>query len=123
MNWTLFWQTCRFQRIRLALVCVALAVWGFLLPVIYARFGSQFSALMKSGLLPKEFALLEFLMRHRDQLFTAEAILDRVWKSESDASSETLRTTIKRMRQKLDVDGQPSIITTVKGLGYKVEAE
>ena len=56
MNWTLFWQTCRFQRIRLALVCVALAVWGFLLPVIYARFGSQFSALMKSGLLPKEFA-------------------------------------------------------------------
>jgi DNA-binding response OmpR family regulator len=72
---------------------------------------------------PKEFALLEFLMRHRDQLFTAEAILDRVWKSESDASSETLRTTIKRMRQKLDVDGQPSIITTVKGLGYKVEAQ
>ena len=27
MNWTLFWQTCRFQRVRLALVCVALAVW------------------------------------------------------------------------------------------------
>ena len=56
MNWTLFWQTCLFQRVRLALVCVALAVWGFLLPVIYARFGSQFSALLNSGLLPREFA-------------------------------------------------------------------
>jgi ABC-type Na+ transport system ATPase subunit NatA len=55
-NWTLFRQTWRFQRVRLALVSIALAVWGFLLPVIYARFGSQFSALMNSGLLPKEFA-------------------------------------------------------------------
>jgi ABC-2 type transport system permease protein len=56
MNWTLFRQTWRFQRIRLALVSIALAVWGFLLPVIYARFGSQFSALMNSGLLPEELA-------------------------------------------------------------------
>jgi ABC-type transport system involved in multi-copper enzyme maturation permease subunit len=56
VNWTLFRQTWRFQRVRLALVCVALAIWGFLLPIIYARFGSQFSALMNSGLLPEEFA-------------------------------------------------------------------
>src|SRR5262245_27856095 len=56
MNWTLFLQTLRFQKIRLTLVSIALAVWGFLLPVIYARFGSQFSALMNSGLLPEQFA-------------------------------------------------------------------
>jgi ABC-type transport system involved in multi-copper enzyme maturation permease subunit len=56
MNWTLFRQTWRFQQVRLALVCGALAVWGFLLPIIYARFGSQFSALMNSGLLPEQFA-------------------------------------------------------------------
>jgi ABC-type transport system involved in multi-copper enzyme maturation permease subunit len=56
MNWTLFRQTWRFQQVRLALVCTALAVWGFLLPIIYARFGSQFSALMNSGLLPEQFA-------------------------------------------------------------------
>ena len=56
MNWTLFRQTWRFQRVRLALVSLALAVWGFLLPVVYARFGSQFSALLNSGLMPKEFA-------------------------------------------------------------------
>jgi len=56
VNWTLLRQTWRFQRVRLALVCIALAVWGFLLPIIYARFGSQFSALMNSGLLPEQFA-------------------------------------------------------------------
>ena len=56
MNWTLFRQTWRFQRVRLALVSIALAVWGFLLPIVYARFGSQFSALLNSGLMPKEFA-------------------------------------------------------------------
>ena len=56
MNWTLFRQTWRFQRVRLALVSIALAVWGFLLPIVYARFGSQFSALMNSGLLPERFA-------------------------------------------------------------------
>jgi ABC-2 type transport system permease protein len=48
-------HTWRLQRIRLALVSLGLSVWGFLLPVIYARFGSQFSALMESGLLPQPF--------------------------------------------------------------------
>ena len=35
---------------------IALAVWGFLLPVVYARFGSQFAALANSGLLPEQFS-------------------------------------------------------------------
>lgn len=73
-------------------------------------------------LLPKEYALLEFLMRHKGQVFNTEAILNRVWSSESDATSESFRTCLKRLRQKIDVPGQPSIITTVHGLGYKVES-
>jgi two-component system, OmpR family, response regulator len=73
-------------------------------------------------LLPKEFALLEFLMRHPNQVFSAEALLDRVWASESEASPETIRTYVKRLRQKLDSDGQPSIIGTVHGVGYKLES-
>lgn len=71
-------------------------------------------------LLPKEFALLEFLMRHKGQVFNAESILNRVWASESDATPEAFRTCLKRLRQKIDVAGQPSIITTVQGLGYRV---
>lgn len=73
-------------------------------------------------LLPKEFALLEFLMRHPNQVFSAEALLDRVWASDSDASPETIRTYVKRLRKKIDVEGAQSIINTVHGVGYKLEA-
>ena len=58
MNGPLLRHTWRVQRIRLAIVSIALALWGFLLPVIYARFGSQFTALMQSGMLPEQFARL-----------------------------------------------------------------
>jgi ABC-type transport system involved in multi-copper enzyme maturation permease subunit len=54
MNGALFRQTWYFQRIRLACVCIGLAAWGFLLPVVYARFGSNFRALMDSGMFPSE---------------------------------------------------------------------
>ncbi|MBY0358826.1 MAG: response regulator transcription factor [Candidatus Obscuribacterales bacterium] len=73
-------------------------------------------------LLPKEFALLEFFMRHPNQVFSAEALLDRVWSSDSEASPETIRTYIKRLRQKIDVAGQTSLINTVHGVGYKLDA-
>jgi DNA-binding response OmpR family regulator len=72
-------------------------------------------------LLPKEFALLEFFMRHPNQVFSAEALLDRVWSSDSDASPETIRTYIKRLRQKIDTAGQTSLISTVHGVGYKLD--
>ena len=55
MNGALLRHTWRLQRTKLAIVSIALAVWGFLLPVIYARFGSQFRAVMESGLLPEQF--------------------------------------------------------------------
>ena len=69
----------------------------------------------------KEYALLEFFMRHPGQLFSAEALLDRVWKSSSDATTEAITTCVKRLRKKLDIEGRPSIITTMHGLGYRLE--
>lgn len=74
-------------------------------------------------LLPKEFALLEFFMRHPNQVFSAEALLDRVWASDSEASPETIRTYIKRLRQKIDNKDVPSLIQTVHGVGYKFSVE
>ena len=56
MNGPLFRQTWRSQRLKLAVVSIALAIWGFLLPVIYAKFGSQFRAVMESGMFPEQFA-------------------------------------------------------------------
>lgn len=73
-------------------------------------------------LLPKELALLEFFMRHPGQVFTADAVLNRVWSSESEASPESFRTCLKRLRQKIDVSDD-SIIEYVHGLGYRIKAD
>jgi OmpR-family two-component system manganese-sensing response regulator len=71
-------------------------------------------------LLPKEFALVEFLLRHPDQFFTPEQLLNRVWESDSEATLDALRTCIKRIRQRVDKEGQPSLIASVRGYGYKI---
>lgn len=74
-------------------------------------------------LLPKEFALLEFFMRHPNQVFSAEALLSRVWASETDTTVDAVSTCIKRLRKKVDLEGQTSVIKTVHGVGYKLENE
>ncbi len=72
-------------------------------------------------LFPKEFALLEFFMRHQGQYFLAEALVDRVWSSESEITAESIRPHINRLRKKLDDPGKPSKIHTSRGLGYKFD--
>jgi len=56
MNGPLFRHTWRSQRLKLAIVSIALMIWGLLMPVIYAQFGSQFKTVMESGVLPEQFA-------------------------------------------------------------------
>lgn len=80
-----------------------------------------FSNKTEVKLLPKEFALLCFLLKNKGQVFDHNAILNKVWSSESDASSEAIMTCIKRIRKKLDIEGTPSIITTVHRLGYRID--
>lgn len=70
-----------------------------------------------------EFALLEFLMRHQDQIFSASTLLERVWTADSEKSPETIRTTIKKLRNKIDSDGVPSLIQNVHGVGYKLSEQ
>lgn len=73
-------------------------------------------------LLPKEFLILEFLLRNRDQVFSTDEILNRVWRSDSEAGPETVRSTIKRLRKKIDKGKDDSIIQTIYGVGYKIES-
>ena len=73
-------------------------------------------------LLPKEFALLQFLMRHPNQVFSQETLLDRVWSSEADATSDALRSTVKRLRKKIEVPGEPSLLSTLRGVGYSLSS-
>lgn len=74
------------------------------------------------SLLPLEFSLLEFLMRHPGQIFSHTALVDHVWKAESSATSEAVRTCVMTLRKKIAVAGQPSVIKTVHGVGYKLES-
>lgn len=70
-------------------------------------------------LLPKEFALLEFFMRNPAHVFSSEALMNQVWKSEADASDQVVRQCLMRLRKKIDRDGE--LIKTVHGVGYKWE--
>lgn len=70
-------------------------------------------------LLPKEFALLEFFLNNPGKVFSADAILLKVWEPNTDSSSSTVVTTITRLRKKID-HGEPSLIQTVFGVGYKL---
>lgn len=68
----------------------------------------------------KEFSLLELFMRNPNQIFQPDALIEHVWGRESDATTETLRTTLNRLRKKLQSDSQAPKIETVYGVGYKL---
>jgi OmpR-family two-component system manganese-sensing response regulator len=68
---------------------------------------------------PREFQLLEFLMRHPNQVFSHEALLNHVWSAQSEATEEALRTAMKRLRKKVDAEG--TVIKNVHGVGYILE--
>lgn len=71
-------------------------------------------------LLPKEFSMLEFFMKNPNEVFSQEALLDRIWNSESDSSVSTVYTHVKTLRKKLAAAGCDDLIKTVHGLGYKL---
>lgn len=79
-----------------------------------------FKANKEIHLLPKEFALLELFLRYPTQVFSAEALLDRVWNTDSSASLDTVRTYIKTLRKKIDTNSKDSLIRTVHGVGYSL---
>ena len=70
----------------------------------------------------KEFALLEFFMRHPGQIFNAEELLDHVWPTDAEATPLNARVYVSKVRSKIDQPGQPSLIQNVHGVGYKFEA-
>lgn len=70
---------------------------------------------------PKEYDVLVYLLKHINHVFDADALLNRVWPMEAETSPEAIRQCVKRLREKIDIDGEPSIISTVKGFGYTIK--
>ena len=76
-------------------------------------------------LLPKDFAVLEFLMKRPDEVFSAEALLQRVWNFDTEASNDAVRTSIKRIRKLIDTsdDESKSMIENVRRIGYRLRVD
>lgn len=70
------------------------------------------------ALTPKEFSLLELLMRRAGQVIPRDAILSAVWGFESEVEPNTLDAFVRLLRQKIDVGYSPKLIHTVRGIGY-----
>ncbi|MGH2786240.1 MAG: response regulator [Actinomycetota bacterium] len=69
----------------------------------------------------KEFDLLTFLTRNRGIVFSRDRLLDRVWGYERPVDTRTIDSHVKSLRAKLGASG--SIVLTVRGVGYKVDAD
>jgi len=70
----------------------------------------------------KEFALLDYLMRNAGRVLTRTQIIDHVWRYDLDALSNVVDTYIHYLRDKIDRGFDRSLIKTVRGVGYKIEA-
>jgi two-component system OmpR family response regulator len=69
---------------------------------------------------PREFRLLEFLMRHADQVVTRTMLLEHVWDLNFDPQTNVIDVQISRLRSKIDKGFNPPLLHTVRGAGYKL---
>jgi two-component system OmpR family response regulator len=69
----------------------------------------------------REFKLLEFLVRHKNQIVTRAMLLEHVWEYHFDPQTNVIDVHISRLRQKIDTDPAHSMIKTIRGSGYMVE--
>ena len=72
----------------------------------------------------KEFELLEFLILNAGRVLTRGQLMDRIWGSNYVGDGKTLDVHIKRLRSKIEADPvNPTLITTIRGLGYRYESQ
>ncbi|UWR23049.1 response regulator transcription factor [Sulfitobacter sp. S190] len=72
-------------------------------------------------LLPREFALLEFLMRRKGRVQTRTMLLEGVWDLSFDPMTNVVETHISRLRAKVDKPFETELIKTVRGAGYRID--
>ena len=67
----------------------------------------------------KEYGILEYLLRNKNRVISQEELLEHVWNRDIDSFTQTIRTNIKTLRQK--IDPQKNMIKTIKGSGYIID--
>ncbi len=77
----------------------------------------------KIDLQPREFRLLEYLMRHAGQVVTRTMLLENVWEYHFDPQTNVIDVHISRLRSKIDKDFEKPLLKTVRGAGYTLSDE
>jgi two-component system OmpR family response regulator len=67
---------------------------------------------------PREFKLLEYLMRHANQVVTRTMLLEAVWEYNFDPQTNVVDVHISKLRQKIENDSEPALVRTVRNAGY-----
>ncbi|HMQ01462.1 MAG TPA: response regulator transcription factor [Candidatus Doudnabacteria bacterium] len=68
----------------------------------------------------KEFGLLEYLLRHQNQVLSRTDLIEHVWDINADLFSNSLETHILNLRRKIELPNRPRLIHTISGRGYKI---
>jgi DNA-binding response OmpR family regulator len=72
---------------------------------------------------PREFAVLEYLMRHPNQVLTRTQIGEHVWNFDFYNESNVVDVYVGYLRRKIEEEGESSLIHTVRGVGYRLSVE
>jgi two-component system, OmpR family, response regulator len=77
---------------------------------------------VKIDLQPREFRLLEFLMRHAGQVVTRTMLLEKVWDYHFDPQTNVIDVHVSRLRGKIDKEFDKPLLQTVRGAGYRLQS-
>lgn len=113
----------------LARVRVLLRRQGELLPTLLRIADLELDALRHEvkragrliALTSREYALLEFFMRHANQLVTRTMLAEHVWEHDFDPLSNVIDVHVARLRQKVDQGFSPKLLQTIRGSGYRLQ--
>jgi DNA-binding response OmpR family regulator len=72
---------------------------------------------------PKEFALLEYFLNHKDGVVTRTELSEHVWDDSFDSLGNVIDVTVHRLRKKIDGDRQDRLLHTLKGVGYVLKSQ
>jgi DNA-binding response OmpR family regulator len=74
-------------------------------------------------LTPKEFALLEYLMRNAGRSVTRAQIVEHVWNLSHDTMTNIVDVYVNYLRKKVDAGSDRKLIRTIRGVGYRLQAQ
>ena len=84
---------------------------------------TAFRGSQKIDLTAKEFALLDYFMRNPGRVLTRTMIIEHVWDYDFDTGTNVVDVYVNYLRKKIDSDREPTLIHTIRGVGYVMKAE